>query len=130
MTFVIQDSHPNEAVLIEGEIEELREGRFTVKLTKKRARRPGKYKLLVRLVKDGVTYVEEQEFTWGVLAINVNKSIYLPNEDSFIGMAVLDDEGHMVCDANVTLEIVDPLSRKTTLTTANNGIKVSPQCTF
>ena len=115
---------------IEGEIEELREGRFAVKLARKRARRPGKYKLQVKLVKDGVTYVENREFTWGVLAINVNKSIYLPNEKSKIGIGVLDDEGSLVCDADVTLEITNPSNQKTVLTTANKDIKISPECLF
>ncbi len=115
---------------IEGEIEELREGRFNVKLPRKRARRPGKYKLQVKLVKDGVTYIEEKEFTWGVLAINIDKSFYLPNENSSIAIGVLDDAGLMVCDADVTLEIVDPLGGKTTLTTADTTIKISPQCEF
>lgn len=113
---------------IEGQIEELREGRFSVTLPKKRARRPGKYKLEVKLVKDGVTYIENQEFTWGVLAINVDKSYYLANEISTIGIGVLDDQGHMVCDADVTLEIIDPLARTTTLSTANQTIQVSPEC--
>jgi len=115
---------------IEGEIEELRDGRFKIKLPRKRALRAGKYEIKVRLVKDGVTYVENQEFTWGVLALNVNKSIYLPNEKSLIGIAVLDDQGRMVCDADVTLEIISPANQKTTLTTENNDIKVSPECAF
>ncbi|MBN4049188.1 hypothetical protein JYT91_01080, partial [archaeon AH-315-M20] len=71
---------------------------------------------------------EEQNFTWGVLAINVNKSIYSPNEDSFIGIGVLDEQGNMVCNASVTLEITNPLNEKTILSTENNKIKISPEC--
>ncbi len=77
-----------------------------------------------------MTYIEEKEFTWGVLAINIDKSFYLPNENSSIAIGVLDDAGLMVCDADVTLEIVDPLGGKTTLTTADTTIKISPQCEF
>ena len=40
--------------------------------------------LQLELTKDGIDYSQSKEFTWGVLAINVNKSIYLSNEDSFI----------------------------------------------
>ncbi|MBN4049147.1 LamG domain-containing protein [archaeon AH-315-M20] len=113
---------------IEAEIEELREGKFKIKLPKQRQFRAGKYKIKLELIKDGITYVQEQDFTWGVLAINVNKSIYLENEDSFIGIGVLDDKGKIVCDADVTLEITDPLNQKTILTTTNNDIKISPEC--
>ena len=73
-------------------------------------------------------YTQEQDFTWGVLAINTHKSIYLPNEAASIGIAVLDNEGHMVCDADVTLTITDPSDNETVLSTSNGLINVSPQC--
>jgi hypothetical protein len=63
-----------------------------------------------------------------VLAINTNKSSYLPNETAFISIAVLDNEGHMVCDADVTLTITDPGNNATVLSTGNGLINVSPQC--
>lgn len=75
-----------------------------------------------------VNYTQEQDFTWGVLAINTHKSIYLPNEAAFVGIAVLDNEGHMVCDADVTLTITDPGNNETVLSTSNGLINVSPQC--
>ena len=125
-TFVYD--YKGELTDIEPEIEELREGKFAIKLPKERAFRAGIYKLKVELVKDGVTYTQEQEFTWGVLAINTHKSIYLPNEIVDIGIAVLDNEGHMVCDADVTLAITDPDNKETVLSTGNGLIKVSPEC--
>jgi hypothetical protein len=73
-------------------------------------------------------YTQEQDFTWGVLAINTHKSIYLPNEAAVIGIAVLDNEGRMVCDAAITLTITDPSNIETVLSTSNGLIKVSPQC--
>jgi len=79
------------------------------------------------IVSDGVTAAEEQDLT-GVLAINTHKSIYLENEEAFIGIAVLDDQGHMVCDADLVLTITDPGNKETILTTANGDIKVSDQC--
>ena len=112
------------------EIEELREGKFDIKIPKQRAFRAGKYTLKIDLIKDGVAYSQEQDFTWGVLAVNVNKSIYLPNENAFIGIGVLDDNGRVVCNADVTLEITNPLNEKTALTTANGDIKISPECTY
>jgi len=69
-----------------------------------------------------------QEFTWGVLAINPNKSIYLPDEQVNLAMAVLDNQGRMVCDADTSLEITDPTGVKTTLSTKEKTIKVNPDC--
>src|SRR3989304_487654 len=71
--------------------------------------------------------VTTQDFTWGVLAINTNKSIYLPNETAKLALAVLDETGNMVCNANVTLQISSS-SSTTTLSTADNTIKVNPEC--
>ncbi|MFC1787396.1 hypothetical protein ACFLY8_05140, partial [Halobacteriota archaeon] len=113
---------------IKPEIEKNGEGTFDIKLPTQRQFRAGKYTIKLDLVKDGVTYTQEQDFLWGVLAINVNKSIYLPNEEAFIGIGVLDDAGNVICDANVTLEIVDPQNNKEILSTENNKIKISPEC--
>ena len=82
----------------------------------------------VELTKNDETDTQGQDFTWGVLAINTHKSIYLENETAFIGIAVLDDNGHMVCDADVALGIIDPNDKKTILSTENGLIKISPEC--
>ena len=110
------------------EYERLEDGKFNIKIPKKRSFRAGTYTLRVELTREGTTSVEEESFLWGVLAINTHKSIYLPNETSFIGIAVLDDTGRMVCDANVTLRITDPNGVVTVLSTSNNTILVSPEC--
>jgi len=115
-------------IVIEPEIEELREGKFKVRLPKQRQFRAGKYSLKIKLIKGGISYTQEQDFTWGVLALNTHKSIYLENENAFIGIAVLDDEGHMVCDADVILEVIDPYGQKTILRTSDASIKISPEC--
>ncbi|MBN2095704.1 MAG: hypothetical protein JW727_06670, partial [Candidatus Aenigmarchaeota archaeon] len=65
-----------------------------------------------------------------VLAINPDKSIYLEEEDAFIGMAVLDEKGQMVCDSNLTLDITPPNGTIETFTTENGEIQVSPQCNY
>jgi len=70
----------------------------------------------------------EQNFTWGVLALNTHKSIYHEGEDVLISIAVLDDTGRMVCDAEITLEITDPENKKTVLTTKNKDIIVTESC--
>ncbi|MEE8168538.1 MAG: hypothetical protein V3T58_06670, partial [Candidatus Hydrothermarchaeales archaeon] len=114
---------------LEEEVRETEKG-FRVKLDKGRAFRPGLYTLRVETTQDGVTTVKEQDFTWGVLAINTHKSIYLPTEEAFIGIAVLDDEGRMVCDAEVVLTITDPMGVETTLSTEDGSIVVSEECSY
>ena len=87
---------------------------------------PGKYRLEVVAYDGSKT---EQDFTWGVLALNTNKSVYTPNEQVQFAMAVLDDSGNMVCDAHVSLTVKDPTGAVTTLTTDSGNISVSPTCT-
>lgn len=87
---------------------------------------PGKYRLKAT---DSTGHTEELEFFWGVLAINTNKSIYSPDEEAKIAMAVLDEKGMMVCDAKLELRITNDESRINDLLSTENGkIKVNPEC--
>ncbi len=89
---------------------------------------PGRYQLEV---KDISGQVIRQDFTWGVLAINTNKSIYQPYEKAKIAFAVLDEHGKMVCDAKLTLQITsNGLKINDLLSTANGRIKVNPECKY
>ena len=87
--------------------------------------KPGKYTIKIT---DNTGHTFTQDFTWGVLAINTDKSIYLPGETADLQMAVLDETGNMVCDADVTLRITDPTGQTTVLKTADGSITVTPQC--
>lgn len=86
---------------------------------------PGKYTLAIKDIQ-GNTY--NQDFTWGVLAINTNKSIYQPGQTAQLTMAVLDERGDMVCDALLTLEIKSPDGNSTVLSTDNGKINVNSEC--
>lgn len=97
----------------------------TVKASPPRSFKPGRYRLRINTT-SGQESV--QDFTWGVLAINTNKSIYLPDETAKLFLAVLDETGSMVCDADVTLTITDPKGEKLTMTTKDHNIKVNPAC--
>ncbi len=84
-------------------------GEFTVNLLEfPRQFRPGKYILRFEIENEGSVFIEEQEFVWGVLAINTNKSVYLPGETAYLQMAALKDDGHTICDASLKLEITSP----------------------
>lgn len=85
---------------------------------------PGQYSLTVI---DSLGNSEAVDFSWGVLAINTNKSIYLPQEIAKLSMAVLDKEGKMVCDAKLELRIKEG-DREDVLSTENGRIIVNPEC--
>lgn len=68
---------------------------------------PGKYTVEIT---DETGEKTTQDFSWGVLAINTDKSIYLPGEKVNFSMAVLDEVGMMVCNAKLNLEIRNPKS--------------------
>ena len=88
--------------------------------------RPGKFHLEVY---EGDREVFAQDFTWGVLALNANRSIYLPEEEAQLAFAVLDENGAMVCDAELVLKIFHPDQQKVDeLSTANGLITVNPEC--
>ncbi|MFH1364127.1 MAG: hypothetical protein ABIH52_00565 [Candidatus Aenigmatarchaeota archaeon] len=98
---------------------------YDVEVPNTRSIKPGMYKLVVETP-------ETKQFIWfkwGVLAINTHKSIYKEGEESLIGIAVLDNQGRVVCDADVSLEITDPLGHVTRLTTEDK-IAISEECNY
>lgn len=90
--------------------------------------KPGQYTLKVT---DVLGSSQQLDFQWGVLAINSNKSIYAPGETAGLSMAVLDDKGQMVCDAQIDLKIDnDSLNIHDSLSTKNGSIIVNPECSL
>ncbi len=87
--------------------------------------KPGRYRIKVETASGDVS---TQDFTWGVLAINTNKSIYQSGDNVFIAIAVLDETGEMVCDAEVELGITSPDGNLLKLNTTDGTIIVNPQC--
>jgi len=92
---------------------------------------PGKYTIDVT---DGQGNVLTQNFSWGVLAMNFDKDEYHPKEAGNISFGVLDDDGNMVCNAQLSLHITnneagidDVLSTQDASSSAKT-ITVNPQC--
>lgn len=123
--------HNGKKVSIEPEIVSIPEGKdqFEIKI-EKRQFKPGKYELQVNLDTKYKDQVITQDFTWGVLALNPDQSVYKPGQTAFIGIGVLDDKGEMICNAKVSLEIIGPSGQKTALSTDNKKIAISKQCQF
>jgi len=115
---------------IETEISYLNNGEFELKLINKNKRSfiPGRYTLELELEDDGEVYLMTQNFDWGVLALNSNKSFYLPGEIAYLQMGVLDDKGHTVCDADLFLEITDPQGVVLDFNTDNKLLARNPEC--
>jgi len=100
-----------------------------VQITPTNEIKPGIYHVTVT---DQAGNTSQQDFSWGVLALNTDKSMYYPGETGDIAMAVLNDKGDMVCDANVELRIKNtPFGIDDVLTMKATGsaqIVVNPQC--
>jgi hypothetical protein len=91
--------------------------------------KPGLYKIKIEIEKEGKTETLEKAFPWGVLAINTNKSIYLPGETAYLQMAALGNDGHTICDANLKLKIKnEKLKIEDELSTADGRIQRSREC--
>ncbi len=86
--------------------------------------KPGRYTLEI----EAGGQLSKQDFTWGVLAINTNKSIYTPQEQVSFAFAVLNESGEMVCDADLSLEITNPAQKIDVLSTENGKIETNRQC--
>ncbi|MFA5273846.1 MAG: hypothetical protein WC353_06880, partial [Candidatus Peribacter sp.] len=92
-----------------------------------RAFRPGLYTLTLY---PSATFpaTVEQDFAWGVLAVNPDKDRYLAGETAEFAFGVLDEYGRIVCDADLSLVVRSPDGSLTVLSTANGGIVVTGTC--
>ncbi|MEK7151502.1 MAG: hypothetical protein AAB784_02190 [Patescibacteria group bacterium] len=88
----------------------------------------GKYTIKSAIITDGGTRELSQDFNWGVLAINVNKATYRPNETAKIFFGVLDEAGSNICDAKLVLKIKKPDQSKLVLSTEGGQIKNGKEC--
>ncbi len=89
--------------------------------------KPGLFDLLVQYG-DDPSFIGEEEFSWGVLAINPDMAVYPVGSMAQLDMAVLDELGRVICDAALVLEITDPAGGKTFLSTADSSIKITEGC--
>lgn len=104
-------------------------GTFTILPEKDKDWEPGRYTLEIAAKEtDFYTRNLTQDFSWGVLALNTKKSIYLPGETVELSFGILDEMGHTLCDAPLSLEIRSPRGTKTVLSRDNGGIRQSGEC--
>ena len=89
---------------------------------------PGRYIMEVVVAQGDVVIISNQEFFWGVLAVNLNKSVFKTGEESYIQMAALNNGGSTLCDADLELVVTDPKGSTATYRTSNNSITSSDTC--
>ncbi len=94
----------------------------------KRSMRAGRYTLEVTVETNEAVIITQQDFTWGVLAINADKSIYQKDNTAFLQMGVLDDRGNTLCDAFVELSVKSPSGAVSNFSTEDETIEQSKKC--
>ncbi|MBU0458120.1 hypothetical protein KKF03_01590, partial [Patescibacteria group bacterium] len=107
-----------------------KEGSVIIELEPKRKFAPGKYtvEMTVTHPVTGEIVTFEQNFLWGVLAINPNADVYRAGEIANLEFGVLDDEGEIVCSADLRLRVVTPSGLSIDLSTVDNSIITSGTC--
>jgi len=122
------DNEPIDELTDNLEIQKGDDNQYNITLPQPKSFRPGKYQLNVAIRENGGAQNINQDFTWGVLAINTNKSIFKENEIAKIYFGVIDDLGSTVCDALLQLEIKAPDGQALLLSTEDGTIKYSGEC--
>ena len=90
--------------------------------------RPGRYTLEVTVETYDAIIISQQDFTWGVLAVNTDKSIYTEGDDAYIQFGVLNDKGSTVCGADLDLLIKIPDGTTAHFSTKDETIIREEQC--
>jgi len=127
----IFDSNSRQIDGLNPQIKQEKNGKLSVELDHSKFQqelRPGQYEMVMEITDNGKTYTQTQDFYWGVLAINTNKSIYLPDEEAYLQFASLDKEGHTLCNSKLELQIQTPNSKTQILSTNDGTIKYSGEC--
>ncbi len=127
---VLKDANNEVLELPNSAIRYFRDGEFELSLERDlRKFKPGKYQIELNIKdKDSVFYAT-QDFSWGVLALNANKSMYLPGEEAFLQIAVLDDKGNSLCELeSLQLEIRRPDGSIDYLSNYNGLLIFNPLC--
>jgi cellulose synthase/poly-beta-1,6-N-acetylglucosamine synthase-like glycosyltransferase/transposase-like protein len=68
------------------------------------------------------------DFPNGVLVLNTDKSSYMPGDNAYLQIGVLDSKGDTQCNADITLDIHSPNQSTGIFKTADKTIKKSNSC--
>src|SRR3989338_2076884 len=101
--------------------EKIVDGKFNLRISPNSDTKPGVYKIVSTIFVNGEEHIVENEFAWGLVSLNTKKSTYKPGETAEFVVVVLDNQGHPIGDATLSMDITDPNSQITHLS-SNNGI--------
>ena len=108
-------------------ISEIRQGKYDIKVPSSRDTKPGLYNVKITMVRNGKTFVTNDQYQWGLVSLNTDMSTYKPGDIAKLVLVVLNSTGNSVCNSNILMTITDPQSKKTTLATGL-GITPNNQC--
>lgn len=102
----------------------------TITINARRTFTPGLYTVSIDATDplSGISQRTEQDFAWGVLAMNPDKDSYTTGETARIDFGVLNERGDIVCDAELTLIIHTPTGNSSALSTQNGAIATTGSC--
>lgn len=86
---------------------------------------PGRFTLTIL---DDTQILSQQDFSWGVLALNPDQPVYKTDSVATIAMTVLNDFGETLCTPQLTLSITAPEGTTSNYSTDNGGIVKNEQC--
>lgn len=89
--------------------------------------RPGQYAMHLRMAGAGNEEVS-RDFSWGVLAVNTDQSVYVPGQAVLLQMGALTDVGSTICRGDLELNVTDPAGRVETFTTKDGTIAYGKEC--
>ncbi|GBL41532.1 hypothetical protein EMGBD3_09000 [Nitrosarchaeum sp.] len=118
ITTEVYDAQGN-LVEIKTNYEKIRDGKFEINLDFDANDKPGLYKVKTTLLVNGEEHTVESEFAWGLVSLNTKKSTYKPGETAEFVIVVLDNQGHPIGDATLSMDIINPNSQITHLSSGN-----------
>jgi len=88
----------------------------------------GTYRLEVYTANEYGSQSISQDFLWGVLALNTDKTVYQTGQSAAIAMTVLNHEGKTVCNADVELVVARDGKEVGSYRTDDNTVQIGPLC--
>lgn len=89
---------------------------------------PGVYTLTATIPSSSGNINITQDFAWGVLAFNFDKTVYKTGETAHLAYSVLTSTGETMCNAIIETTITSPSGKTTVQKTDDNTIKYNPEC--
>lgn len=101
---------------------------FLISVPERAGLTPGTYQLAVTLRNEKGSRQYSQDFIWGVLSVNLEKSSYKINEKVMVSIGVLDDHGKTLCDARLDIAMSGPQLQRNRASTTDHSVQIADTC--